>query len=70
MEESIHEFLQRLVREGYIAENGAPLKCHFCESKNFDEKCYYEEHTAVEKVVNCKACGKQVGNWSYGAWQI
>lgn len=61
----------RDVKNGYIAEDGTPLKCHKCNSKNMENyNKYYEEHWCVEHSVKCKDCGTNVDHWSYGNWEV
>lgn len=55
----------------FFDENGKPLKCRFCESKNFYESnIYYENHYKVEFQLNCKDCKSILSLWSYGSWEM
>ena len=55
----------------YIGENNEPIKCRFCGSKDLeDTDIYKEECYVVEYNKVCKHCGKKLGCWSYGIWEI
>lgn len=61
----------RDVKNGYIAEDGTPLKCYKCNSKNMENyNKYYEEHWCIEYSVKCKECGTKLGHWAYGNWEV
>jgi hypothetical protein len=69
---SYDEFREALVKDGYIAENGKPLKCTNCESKDFKRvNKYYEMDYScvVEYTCVCKDCDHTLGVWAYGSWQ-
>ena len=67
----MQEYIDEMVKQGYIAEDGTPLKCHFCGSKKLEEVGqYYEDCVLVEYEVKCKLCGKRVGYWAYGSWEL
>lgn len=68
--EKHEEHIKSLIADGYIAKDGEPLKCIHCESKELEEKLYYEEHWIVERDIACKKCGKPLGNWAYGHWGV
>lgn len=63
--DSFEEYYQKQIDDGYIQEDGYPLKCQFCDSTNLDWKCNLEE-----KEVKCHDCGKLVGYWAYGNWTV
>lgn len=64
------DYLNNLIKEGYIAESGKPLKC-FCGNTSFIETdLIKEEHCVVEYKLQCNECNKIVGYWSYGYWQL
>ena len=72
MEETFEDYIKRQVDEGYIANDGRPIKC-VCgctEFKQVDQ--YYGEGYIEEYSLECtnQDCLKIVGNWSYGYWQI
>lgn len=66
--------MEKYIREqidcGYIAENGTPLKCQFCDSKELETFHNHEDHILVEKLVYCKSCNERVGDWNYGSWSV
>jgi len=70
--ESIEEFLNNQVKEGYISENGTPLKCFKCESKEMSEvnHDYLDGGRILEYDIKCKDCDTIVGSWAYGHWQL
>ena len=67
--ENHHDFVEKLIKDGYIARNGTPLKCE-CGCKEFKTvNEYFEEWFRVEYQLYCTDCGKIVGIWAYGYWQ-
>lgn len=62
------------IKCGYIEPDGTPIKCIHCDStdlEEFDE--YYIDgygSTLAEYSVRCKKCGRTVGHWGYGYWDI
>lgn len=68
--QSTEDYMDQLIKDGYISEDGTPLKCS-CGCTDFEQTGeYYEEHSLVEYSLNCKSCGKRVGYWAYGNWDI
>jgi hypothetical protein len=68
--ESYESYLESLVKDGFIAEKGHPLKCRFCDSKSFKEHDeYYDEH-GKEYQVSCNDCGEKLSIWAYGCWNL
>lgn len=68
--DDLDKYIKQLITDGYIDENGAPLKC-YCGCKDFDTTNeYYEEFGLIEYQLKCKNCGKKVGHWAYGNWEI
>jgi len=66
---SYTEYLNKLFEDGYIAKDGEPLKCEFCNSKeleDFNES--YNDYGLMEYGVKCKDCGKVLAYWAYGNW--
>ncbi len=64
------KYIDKMVKGGYMLEDGTPLKCS-CGHTEFEEtNKYYDNFTLVEYQVKCKACGNKVGHWSYGYWDI
>lgn len=62
------------IKNGYIEPDGTPIKCIHCDSTELEE--FNEYHidgygsTLAEYSVRCKKCGKTVGHWAYGYWDI
>lgn len=64
-------YIWRDIKKGYIAEDGQPLKCFKCGSKEMEDYGeYYEDHLCVEYGVKCKHCGQKLGYWAYGSWEM
>lgn len=59
------EYIKYQIKNGYIKEDGTPLKCQFCDSNDLKWKGDWES-----KTVTCNKCGKIVGMWDYGYWSI
>ena len=62
------------IKNGYIEPDGTPIKCIHCDSIELEE--FNEYHidgygsTLAEYSVRCKKCGRTVGHWAYGYWDI
>ena len=62
------------IKCGYIEPDGTPIKCIHCDSTELEE--FDEYHidgygsTLAEYSVRCKKCGRTVGHWAYGYWDI
>lgn len=62
------------IKCGYIEPDGTPIKCIHCDSTELEE--FNEYHidgygsTLAEYSVRCKKCGRTVGHWAYGYWDI
>lgn len=69
MDDIVQEVKER-VEKGYIKEDGTPLKCWKCESKELKFTNHYDDYICVEVSVTCKSCGVDVGLWSYGNWTV
>jgi hypothetical protein len=69
---SYEEYLEALEIEGYIAKDGQPLKCRFCDStKPFKESdIYHENYFKVEYQLSCSDCNNRLSIWAYGQWQL
>jgi hypothetical protein len=67
---SIAEYLKGEIEAGYVAEDGTPLKCHCgcTEFTNVNE--YFCQYGREEYEQKCNNCGKIVGHWAYGYWQV
>ena len=77
MYQSFEDYVDDMIKEGLISENGAPLKCHKCEGKNFIEYdhdyldyCYGHGVNLLEYKVKCETCKTDVGYWVAGNWQF
>lgn len=70
MEQTIEEYINQQIADGYITNKGVPIKCQYCDSTALREDSYHEEHVVVEKLVTCIDCSAEVGLWSYGTWTI
>ncbi|MBY6948405.1 hypothetical protein [Clostridium botulinum] len=69
-EDEFQKYINELIEQGYISWDGTPLKCS-CGCTDLEQTGeYYDEHSLVEYAVNCKSCGKQVGYWAYGSWDL
>lgn len=64
--ENFEQYIKQQIEDGYIKENGFPLKCLFCNSSDLNFKNKYQE----EVEVTCNKCGKEIGYWAYGNWLI
>ena len=68
--DDMEKYIKQMVDDGYISEDGAPIKCS-CACQDFKQvKEYYDEHLLVECQFQCNQCSKIVGHWAYGCWQI
>ena len=56
---------------GYTLKDGTPIKCSYCKSKDLED-CNYEylETYICEHDCRCKNCGKVLGHWNYGYWEL
>lgn len=77
MEETFEDYINHMINEGFIAEDGTPLKCIHCEEKEFTEYdhdyldyCYGHGVNLLEYKLKCNKCGKNVGYWVTGRWEI
>ncbi|AAK79183.1 hypothetical protein BJV85_002787 [Clostridium acetobutylicum] len=70
MEDEYKKYIDKKIEDGLIAKDGTPLKC-FCGCTNLGNiNEYYEEHWMVEYIVKCKECGRQLGHYAYGCWEL
>jgi hypothetical protein len=62
--------LDIMMEKGYVnKDNGAPIKCYHCDSKNLGEgKVYYGEISMEECETVCNDCNTSLGWWTYGIW--
>lgn len=68
---SIEAYIEEQIKEGYINEELAPLKCQFCDSADLEEVEHIGEEGRIDEFkVKCCSCSKIVGSWSYGQWNM
>ena len=67
---TFEEEMRKAVEDGFITEDGLPLKCWKCESKDLKFTGHYDGYIMVEQSVKCNSCGADVGLWSYGHWTV
>lgn len=65
------EYLEELIKEGYIAEDGHPLKCHECEGTEMETRDeWHGDYGRIDEyTLQCKTCKAQTGHWAYGGWR-
>lgn len=69
---TFEEEMKYRVDNGYMSEDGTPLKCE-CGCTDFKQvNQYYGEGWIEEYQLECKNeyCFKIVGHWAYGNWQL
>jgi hypothetical protein len=81
MHPKIYNFISKQIKDtgkwikfskfaGYVADDGEPIKCYKCGSKNIKTiPKEYINYIVCEESAVCKNCGTQVGYWAYGYWQ-
>ena len=68
--DDMEKYIKQMVDDGYILEDGTPIKCS-CACQDFKQvREYYEEYYLVEYQLQCTRCNKIVGHWAYGCWQV
>ena len=69
---TIESEVKFLTENGYTNEKGRPLKCIHCNGINLDSRNHQYMDTAgvCEYEVYCKECGKSIGHWAYGYWEV
>jgi len=68
---SMEEYIRQQIKDGYINNNGSPLKCHKCECNKLEQKINDRMESIVcEYKMICTNCNSDVGYWSYGNWQL
>jgi len=69
--ETYEDYVNHLIKEGFIKEDGTPLKCLYCEGNDFERRNeYYCPYGIEEYEVWCVKCNKKVGHWAFGTWVI
>lgn len=76
-DQTFEEYIEEMINEGYIAKDGTPLKCWNCKGTNFTEfghdyldYCYGVGVGLLEYQLKCDECGKNVGYWVAGHWEV
>lgn len=65
------KYIKMMIDEGYIDNNLEPIKCPYCDENDLEDRNkYYEGGYLVECQVYCKNCGKKVGHYAYGNWDL
>lgn len=67
----MHEYIEDLIKNGYIDKEGKPLKCKKCDNEVFtrtDEM--YCPYGLEEYSYTCNVCGSIEGYWAHGYWQV
>ena len=68
--EDMQEYLKKMVDEGYINEDGSPIKC-VCGETEFEMTDKYYSHFGIEEYqLKCPSCGAKVGHWAFGNWLV
>lgn len=71
-EDEFHQYMRKRIADGYIANDGTPLKCESCDSTEFER--VNEDQMGYGMVVGyelrCKQCRGIAGHWAYGNWMI
>ena len=74
--ETIDDYINRMIKDGYWNKDFEPIKCEYCESENIENDNFLGEGfnepcgTTTEYDKVCKDCGKIIEHWSYGNWEI
>ncbi|PWA11103.1 hypothetical protein DCC39_10415 [Pueribacillus theae] len=71
----MEEYIEQMIKDGYHSKNDfEPIKCVHCQSTDLEDTDFIVEelgtHVTTEYRKVCKKCGKEVGYWSYGNWQL
>ena len=65
----LHKEYTRRVKEGFIEQNGAPIKCENCGSEDYRlHTTNRMDYIAMEKEAICNKCGHLMGIWVTGNW--
>lgn len=54
----------------YYNEEGCPIKCCFCGSHSISSKEHRTEQCVEELYCYCGDCGKELGSWHFGHWDL
>lgn len=68
---STEEYVKDMVDNGFMSEDGEPLKCFKCESTELEDANIDRiEYGILEYDMRCKGCKTIVGHWAYGNWTL
>lgn len=72
---TVDQYVKFMVDSGFWdSRDLEPIKCHHCGSTDLEDTGHIVEelgtHCVTEYTKVCKGCGKEVGLWAYGYWQI
>lgn len=63
--------LKYMKSKGYILKDGTPIKCPYCKSSVLEDfNVDIMEYIVLEYDTRCAKCGKILGHWSYGHWNL
>lgn len=64
-------YLKYMELRGYILKDRTPIKCPYCKSTSLED-CNVDrmEYIVSEYDTRCKNCGKVLGHWNYGHWDL
>lgn len=67
----VNIYLKYMQLRGYILKDRTPIKCPYCKSTLLED-CNVDrmEYIVLEYDTRCKNCGKILGRWSYGHWDL
>jgi len=68
--ETIGDYINRMIEEGYIGEKGQPLKCFKCGGEDFEETNHCMGNYSIDEYDMVCSCGTIVGHWAYGYWDV
>jgi len=58
------------VTNGFIEEDGEPIKCKSCNGILFRDICVDKiDYIETERERVCSECDYLMGYWSYGSWE-
>lgn len=68
----LESYLKTQIDQGFILEDGTPLKCQCGCTKLKQVNQHYYEGWIEEYSLECtnEDCLKIVGTWAYGHWQV
>lgn len=68
--EEQHEILSQ-IENGFLSKELEPLKCFECGSIEMKDHIFSMDGGYVSEYERrCRDCGKFLGYWAYGNWQI